>query len=80
MRFLLRMVVVAHFASTAGATLAFLLSRWLFRDAIGHHFGDRLVKFNEALQHNLSTNNNAEATLALACGVNQRYGLFRRST
>ena len=43
-----RGLVVVSFASTAGATLAFVLSRFLFRDAIQRRFGDRLLKFNEA--------------------------------
>ncbi|MDA1052379.1 MAG: TVP38/TMEM64 family protein [Planctomycetota bacterium] len=47
---LLRGVVVVSFASTAGATLAFLLSRFLFRDAIQRRFGDRLENFNRALE------------------------------
>jgi uncharacterized membrane protein YdjX (TVP38/TMEM64 family) len=43
-------VVLVSFASTAGATLAFLLSRFLFRAVIQHRFGDRLDKFNRALE------------------------------
>lgn len=49
---LLRAVVLVSFASTAGATLAFLLSRYLFQTAIQNKFGDRLGQFNEALQKN----------------------------
>jgi uncharacterized membrane protein YdjX (TVP38/TMEM64 family) len=45
-----RGVVVVSFGSTAGATVAFLLSRYLFRDAITRRFGDRLIAFNEALR------------------------------
>ena len=41
---------LVSFASTAGATLAFLLSRFLFRDAIQSKFGKRLESFNESLQ------------------------------
>ena len=41
---------LVSFASTAGATLAFLLSRFLFRDAIQSKFGKRLDSFNESLQ------------------------------
>ena len=37
-----RGVVVVSFGSTAGATVAFLLSRYLLRDAITQRFGDRL--------------------------------------
>jgi len=44
-----RATVVASFASTTGATLAFLLSRYLFREALQQRFGPRLQKFNEAL-------------------------------
>jgi uncharacterized membrane protein YdjX (TVP38/TMEM64 family) len=41
--------VLVSFASTSGATIAFLLSRFLFRDAIQSRFRDRLAAFNEAL-------------------------------
>ena len=41
---------LVSFASTAGATLAFLLSRFLFRDAIQSKFGKRLESFNESLE------------------------------
>lgn len=47
---ILRGVIVVSFASTAGATLAFLMSRFLFRDAIQRRFGDRLENFNQALE------------------------------
>ena len=43
-------VVLVSFASTLGATVAFILSRYLFRDAIMNRFGDRLTKFNDALE------------------------------
>ncbi len=43
-------IVVVSFSSTAGATLAFLLSRFLFRDAIQRRFGDRLSRFNVSLE------------------------------
>jgi uncharacterized membrane protein YdjX (TVP38/TMEM64 family) len=46
---LARGIVLVSFASTTGATLAFLLSRYLFRDAVQRRFGDRLVRFNDAL-------------------------------
>jgi len=46
----LRGVILVSFASTAGATLAFLMSRFLFRDAIQRRFGDRLEGFNQALE------------------------------
>ncbi len=45
----LRGVPLVSVASTAGATLAFLLSRFLFRDAINRRFGKRLETFNQAL-------------------------------
>ena len=40
--------LLVSFASTLGATLAFLLSRYLFRDAIHSRFGQYLVRFNAA--------------------------------
>ena len=43
-------IVVVSFASTMGASIAFLLSRYLMRDAIQQRFGDRLSAFNEALR------------------------------
>ena len=43
-------VLLVSFASTLGATVAFLFSRYLFRDAIMSRFGDRFKKFNEALE------------------------------
>ncbi len=46
---LLRGTILVSFASTTGATMAFLLSRYLFRDAIQRKFGERLAVFNEAL-------------------------------
>ncbi len=46
----LRAVVLVSFASTAGATVAFLLSRTLFRTALQEKFGQRLQQFNEALE------------------------------
>jgi uncharacterized membrane protein YdjX (TVP38/TMEM64 family) len=45
-----RAFVLVSFASTSGATLAFLLSRFLFRDAIERRFGGRLAGFNGALE------------------------------
>ena len=44
----IRTSILVSFASTTGATLAFLLSRYLFHDAVQHRFGDRLKRFNEA--------------------------------
>ncbi len=43
-------VVLVSFASTAGATVAFLLSRTLFRTALQEKFGERLQQFNDALE------------------------------
>jgi uncharacterized membrane protein YdjX (TVP38/TMEM64 family) len=45
-----RALLLVSFASTAGATLAFLLSRFLLRDTIERKFGDRMRSFNEALK------------------------------
>ena len=45
-----RAFVLVSFASTAGATLAFLLSRYLLRDYIQTKFGDRLQAFNDNLR------------------------------
>jgi uncharacterized membrane protein YdjX (TVP38/TMEM64 family) len=42
-------LVLVSFASTSGATLAFLLSRYLLRDEIQSRFGDKLASFNENL-------------------------------
>ena len=41
--------VLVSFASTTGATIAFLTSRFLLRDAFQNKFGDRLKWFNEQL-------------------------------
>lgn len=41
---------LVSFASTAGATVAFLVSRFLLRDSIEHRFGERLATFNQALE------------------------------
>jgi uncharacterized membrane protein YdjX (TVP38/TMEM64 family) len=43
-------LILVSFASTAGAAMAFLLSRTLLRDRIQARFGDRLLKFNAALE------------------------------
>ncbi len=43
-------IILVSFASTTGATLAFLLSRYLFRDSIQQRFGERLGSFNQALE------------------------------
>ena len=41
--------VVVSFASTIGATLAFLFSRYLFRDAIQGRFADKLTAINRGM-------------------------------
>ncbi len=43
-------LVLVSFASTAGATLAFLLSRHLIGKTIQKRFSDQLVKFNQAIE------------------------------
>ena len=43
-------LLVVSFASTAGATLAFLFSRFLLRDSMMNRFGDRLKTFNSSLE------------------------------
>lgn len=43
-------LLLVSFASTTGATLAFLLSRYLFRDWIQQKFGDRLRIINMAIE------------------------------
>ena len=44
-------VVLVSFASTTGATIAFLLSRYLFREAVQQRFAAHLVQFNKALDN-----------------------------
>lgn len=43
-------LLLVSFSSTLGATLAFLLSRFLFREALQSKFGHRLNTFNSALE------------------------------
>lgn len=43
-------VILVSFASTSGATVAFLLSRYLLRDWVEARFGDRLKTFHQALE------------------------------
>ncbi|MBI1312523.1 TVP38/TMEM64 family protein [bacterium] len=43
-------LILVSFASTSGATLAFLMSRYLFREAFTSKFGDRLARFNRELE------------------------------
>jgi uncharacterized membrane protein YdjX (TVP38/TMEM64 family) len=45
-----RGVVLISFASTSGATLAFLLSRYILRDVVQNRFSERLAAFNERLK------------------------------
>jgi uncharacterized membrane protein YdjX (TVP38/TMEM64 family) len=45
-----RGLLLVSFASTLGASFAFLLSRYLLRDAIQRRFSSRLAAFNEALR------------------------------
>lgn len=45
-----RGVILVSFASTTGATVAFLVSRFLLQDAIQVRFGDKLATFNRALE------------------------------
>jgi len=41
--------LLVSFASTIGATLAFLVSRYLLRDVVQHRFGDKLKAINEGI-------------------------------
>ncbi len=43
-------LIVVSFASTIGATIAFLLTRYLFHDAIQSKFGDRLQAINNGIE------------------------------
>jgi uncharacterized membrane protein YdjX (TVP38/TMEM64 family) len=45
-----RGLLMVSFASTTGATISFLVSRYLFRDAVQRKFGDRLERFHAALE------------------------------
>ena len=42
--------IVVSFASSIGATIAFLLTRYLFHDAIQTKFGDRLTALNTGIE------------------------------
>lgn len=42
--------IVVSFASSFGATLAFLASRFLLRDTVERYFGDRLSSINEGIR------------------------------
>ncbi|MAX57020.1 MAG: dihydrolipoyl dehydrogenase [Alcanivoracaceae bacterium] len=43
-------LVLVSFASSIGATLAFLASRFLFRDTVQQRFGERLKKINQGIE------------------------------
>ena len=43
-------VIIVSFASTIGATLAFLVARFLLRDSIQSKFGDKLKAFNAGVE------------------------------
>jgi uncharacterized membrane protein YdjX (TVP38/TMEM64 family) len=43
-------LALVSFASSAGATLAFLASRFLFHDTVQNRFGERLKKLNEGVK------------------------------
>jgi pyruvate/2-oxoglutarate dehydrogenase complex dihydrolipoamide dehydrogenase (E3) component/uncharacterized membrane protein YdjX (TVP38/TMEM64 family) len=43
-------IVLVSFASSLGATLAFLVSRFLFRDAVQRRFGERLKTLNAGIE------------------------------
>ena len=43
-------LILASFASTIGATIAFLLTRFLFHDAVQVKFGDRLGTINQGIE------------------------------
>lgn len=43
-------LIVISFASTIGATLSFLGSRYLFRDWVQNKFGEKLQKINEGIE------------------------------
>lgn len=45
-------LLIVSFASSIGATLAFLLSRYFLRDLVERKFGDRVKKLNQGVQDN----------------------------
>jgi len=45
-----RGILLVSFASTTGATVAFLVSRYLLREPIQSRFGERLATFNQSLE------------------------------
>lgn len=42
--------IIVSFTSTIGATVAFLLSRWIFHDAVQERFSNYLKTFNEGME------------------------------
>lgn len=50
-----RGTLLASFASSIGATMAFLLARHLFRDPVERRFGNRLASFQEGFRENGAT-------------------------
>ena len=46
-------VLLVSFASTIGATLAFVFTRFLFHDAVQSKFGDRLETINQGIELSL---------------------------
>lgn len=47
---LLEGLILVSFASTIGATLAFLVARFVLRDSVQQRFGDRLTAFNQGVE------------------------------
>lgn len=43
-------LIIVSFASSIGATLAFLVSRFIFRDSVQSRFGDRLKTINDGIE------------------------------
>jgi pyruvate/2-oxoglutarate dehydrogenase complex dihydrolipoamide dehydrogenase (E3) component/uncharacterized membrane protein YdjX (TVP38/TMEM64 family) len=43
-------LIIISFASTIGATLAFLVARFILRDGVQSRFGDRLQTFNKGIE------------------------------
>ncbi|NNE36926.1 MAG: TVP38/TMEM64 family protein [Gammaproteobacteria bacterium] len=44
--------ILVSIAGATGATIAFLLSRYLFREYVQTHYGDRLTAINEGIKEN----------------------------
>ncbi|MEX2515596.1 MAG: dihydrolipoyl dehydrogenase [Gammaproteobacteria bacterium] len=43
-------IILVSFASTIGATLAFLIARYILRDSVQQRFGDRLKRINAGIE------------------------------